>query len=251
MSDDNRSLCGYFLRNANALDDFYAASPPMPGSAMANTYPPGARRGYANGRTCRTVTRRPAPRRPFRRTVFRQQPDLLRPAARSARHHQRDCPGPGRLLRPHQRREPPARRWPAATPTATATTAAACWRAICSACASAIPYYYRNYLASKFPELCFDTNLGSNFITGASGLFDSLQESPPEPWPAPSRRIRRHRPAQGTPAWPSPTRANSAWTHNRCSTSMPWRKARAASTNWANTSRVHPAGRNPRWNSSS
>ncbi|WP_337223924.1 hypothetical protein, partial [Staphylococcus aureus] len=37
-------------------------------------------------------------------------------------------------------------------------------------------YYYRNYLASKFPELCFDTNLGSNFITGASGLFDSLQE---------------------------------------------------------------------------
>ena len=36
--------------------------------------------------------------------------------------------------------------------------------------------------------------------------------------------------------WPS-LRANSAWTHNRCSTSMPWRKARAASTNWANTSR--------------
>ena len=25
VSDDNRSLCGYFLRNANALDDFYAA----------------------------------------------------------------------------------------------------------------------------------------------------------------------------------------------------------------------------------
>ncbi|MEG6686220.1 hypothetical protein V1957_33220, partial [Pseudomonas aeruginosa] len=37
-------------------------------------------------------------------------------------------------------------------------------------------YFYRNYLASKFPELCFDTNLGNNFITGASGLFDSLQE---------------------------------------------------------------------------
>ncbi|MGN5843332.1 hypothetical protein, partial [Pseudomonas aeruginosa] len=25
VSDDNRTLCGYFLRNANALDDFSAA----------------------------------------------------------------------------------------------------------------------------------------------------------------------------------------------------------------------------------
>ncbi|GHU11698.1 hypothetical protein FACS1894185_5350 [Betaproteobacteria bacterium] len=36
-------------------------------------------------------------------------------------------------------------------------------------------YYGRNYVTSKFPALYFDTNLGSNFITGASGLFDSAQ----------------------------------------------------------------------------
>jgi hypothetical protein len=36
-------------------------------------------------------------------------------------------------------------------------------------------YYDRNYVTSKFPELYYDTNLGSNFITGASGLFDSSQ----------------------------------------------------------------------------
>ena len=36
-------------------------------------------------------------------------------------------------------------------------------------------YYDRNYVVSKFPALYFDTNLGSNFITGASGLFDSAQ----------------------------------------------------------------------------
>ncbi|TRX74974.1 hypothetical protein [Pseudomonas mangiferae] len=34
-------------------------------------------------------------------------------------------------------------------------------------------YYYRNYVAARFPQVTFDTNLGSNFITGASGLFDS------------------------------------------------------------------------------
>lgn len=32
-------------------------------------------------------------------------------------------------------------------------------------------YYYRNYTAAKFPSLAFDTNLGSNAITGAGGLF--------------------------------------------------------------------------------
>ncbi len=36
-------------------------------------------------------------------------------------------------------------------------------------------YHYRNYIASKYPALLFDTNLGSNFITGAAGLFDSAQ----------------------------------------------------------------------------
>ncbi len=36
-------------------------------------------------------------------------------------------------------------------------------------------YYNRNYMAGEFPQLCFDTNLGSNFITGASGLFNSAQ----------------------------------------------------------------------------
>ncbi len=36
-------------------------------------------------------------------------------------------------------------------------------------------YYDRNYLGSRFPDLYYDTNLGSNFITGASGQFDSAQ----------------------------------------------------------------------------
>ncbi|RDZ26300.1 hypothetical protein [Lysobacter silvisoli] len=36
-------------------------------------------------------------------------------------------------------------------------------------------FYYRNYMAARFPLLAFDTNLGSNAITGASGLFDSVE----------------------------------------------------------------------------
>ncbi|QWP78207.1 hypothetical protein J5226_07375 [Lysobacter sp. K5869] len=36
-------------------------------------------------------------------------------------------------------------------------------------------YYYRSYVAARYPELAFDTNLGSNAITGASGLFDSSE----------------------------------------------------------------------------
>jgi hypothetical protein len=36
-------------------------------------------------------------------------------------------------------------------------------------------YYYRNYVAARYPQLAFDTNLGSNAITGASGLFDSIE----------------------------------------------------------------------------
>lgn len=32
-------------------------------------------------------------------------------------------------------------------------------------------FYYRGFIASKFPKLALDTNLGSNAITGASGLF--------------------------------------------------------------------------------
>jgi len=36
-------------------------------------------------------------------------------------------------------------------------------------------YYNRNYMVDKFPALYYDTNLGSNFITGASALFDSAQ----------------------------------------------------------------------------
>ncbi|MGC8383886.1 hypothetical protein ACP3P8_10890 [Pseudomonas aeruginosa] len=44
-------------------------SPPMPGSAMA-TPSARARRGYANGRTCRTVTRRPAPSPAFSTNCF-------------------------------------------------------------------------------------------------------------------------------------------------------------------------------------
>jgi len=37
-------------------------------------------------------------------------------------------------------------------------------------------YYYRNYMVSRYPSLAFDTNLGSNAITGASALFDSVQD---------------------------------------------------------------------------
>lgn len=36
-------------------------------------------------------------------------------------------------------------------------------------------YYYRNYVAAKYPAVTFDTNLGSNAITGASALFASLE----------------------------------------------------------------------------
>jgi hypothetical protein len=36
-------------------------------------------------------------------------------------------------------------------------------------------YYDRSYLNARFPALYYDTNLGSNFITGASGVFDSTQ----------------------------------------------------------------------------
>ncbi|KRA75849.1 hypothetical protein ASD78_07755 [Lysobacter sp. Root667] len=36
-------------------------------------------------------------------------------------------------------------------------------------------YYYRNYMAARYPAIAFDTNMGSNAITGASGLFDSVE----------------------------------------------------------------------------
>lgn len=36
-------------------------------------------------------------------------------------------------------------------------------------------YYYRNFMAAKYPVIAFDTNLGSNAITGASGLFKSAE----------------------------------------------------------------------------
>ncbi|MGH8032559.1 MAG: hypothetical protein ACREO8_09395 [Luteimonas sp.] len=36
-------------------------------------------------------------------------------------------------------------------------------------------YYYRSYMAAKYPAVAFDTNLGSNAITGASGLFASIE----------------------------------------------------------------------------
>ncbi|WP_407353863.1 hypothetical protein [Luteimonas sp. R10] len=36
-------------------------------------------------------------------------------------------------------------------------------------------YHYRNYVAARYPQLAFDTNLGSNAITGASGLFGSIE----------------------------------------------------------------------------
>lgn len=36
-------------------------------------------------------------------------------------------------------------------------------------------YYYRNYIAARYPLVAYDTNLGSNAITGASGLFNSIE----------------------------------------------------------------------------
>jgi hypothetical protein len=37
-------------------------------------------------------------------------------------------------------------------------------------------FYYRGYVGSKLPKVAFDTNLGSNAITGASGLFWSADD---------------------------------------------------------------------------
>lgn len=36
-------------------------------------------------------------------------------------------------------------------------------------------FYYRSYIAAKFEKVAFDTNLGSNAITGAAGLFGSRE----------------------------------------------------------------------------
>lgn len=36
-------------------------------------------------------------------------------------------------------------------------------------------YYYRNYMAARYPALAFDTNLGSNAVTGAAGWFGSVE----------------------------------------------------------------------------
>jgi len=36
-------------------------------------------------------------------------------------------------------------------------------------------YYYRSYMAARYPEVAFDTNVGSNAITGAAGLFASVE----------------------------------------------------------------------------
>lgn len=36
-------------------------------------------------------------------------------------------------------------------------------------------YYYRSFVAARYPLIAFDTNLGSNSITGASGLFGSVE----------------------------------------------------------------------------
>lgn len=36
-------------------------------------------------------------------------------------------------------------------------------------------YHYRSYIAARYPKIAFDTNLGSNAITGASGLFGSVE----------------------------------------------------------------------------
>ncbi len=111
-------------------------------------------------------------------------------------------------------------------------------------------YYYRNYLASKFPELCFDTNLGSNFITGASGLFDSLQEY------RLNRGLRHLDGYVGTDQLDELSLAIAYQGEQRLDPQqMQYVHALAESQSGFDELgehlRVHPAGRNPRWNSSS
>src|SRR5690606_40430328 len=36
-------------------------------------------------------------------------------------------------------------------------------------------YHYRSYMAARYPEIAYDTNVGSNAITGAAGLFASVE----------------------------------------------------------------------------
>ncbi|HCK4497291.1 TPA: hypothetical protein N0H07_001559 [Pseudomonas aeruginosa] len=174
VSDDNRSLCGYFLRNANALDDFYAALSAYAWKCYGNTI----RQGKARLRERENLQDRDkAP------SVLAGLFDEL--------FFGNSLTSSGLRLRRFDI-------------TSGTTQALVAYYArtnvvnLCQALASrdadgnsyyrrllesdlfslriGHAYYYRNYLASKFPELCFDTNLGSNFITGASGLFDSLQE---------------------------------------------------------------------------
>src|SRR5690606_8229331 len=36
-------------------------------------------------------------------------------------------------------------------------------------------YHYRSYMGARYPEVAYDTNVGSNAITGAAGLFPSVE----------------------------------------------------------------------------
>lgn len=174
VSDDNRSLCGYFLRNANALDDFYAALSAYAWKCYGNTI----RQGKAR---------------------LRERENLQdRDKAPSALAGLFDELFFGNSLTASGLR---LRRFDITSGTTQALVAYYARTNVVNLCQALASrdadgnsyyrrllesdlfslrighaYYYRNYLASKFPELCFDTNLGSNFITGASGLFDSLQE---------------------------------------------------------------------------
>ncbi len=174
VSDDNRSLCGYFLRNANALDDFYAALSAYAWKCYGNTIGQGKAR-------------------------LRERENLQdRDKAPSALAGLFDELFFGNSLTSSGLR---LRRFDITSGTTQALVAYYARTNVVNLCQALASrdadgnsyyrrllesdlfslrighaYYYRNYLASKFPELCFDTNLGSNFITGASGLFDSLQE---------------------------------------------------------------------------
>lgn len=174
VSDDNRSLCGYFLRNANALDDFYAALSAYAWKCYGNTIGQGKAR-------------------------LRERENLQdRNKAPSALAGLFDELFFGNSLTSSGLR---LRRFDITSGTTQALVAYYARTNVVNLCQALASrdadgnsyyrrllesdlfslrighaYYYRNYLASKFPERCFDTNLGSNFITGASGLFDSLQE---------------------------------------------------------------------------
>ena len=247
MSDDNRSLCGYFLRNANALDDFYAALSAYAWKCYGNTI----RQGKARLRERENLQDRdkaPSALAGLSTNCFRQQPDRLRPAATPLRHHQRDYPGPGRLLRPHQRREPlpgagqPRRRRQQLLPPPAGERSVQPAHRPC--------LLLPQLSGQQVPRAVLRHQPGKQFHYRRLRPLRLAAGIPPEPWSAPPRRIRRHRPAQGTqsghrlPGRTAPDPQQMQYVHALA-------ESQSGFDELGEHLPVHPAGRNPRWNSSS